>query len=286
MKGFFWLASYPKSGNTWMRVALASLMNGGRAVDINHLQKIHGNAISASRRMFDLVCDVDSTDLTAAEIQRARPQAFRLLADDGDQWGVHKAHEANINTATGQALFPADATIGALYLVRDPRDVALSLASHCARSIDWTIDFMAHEDATLVAQVRSGSHQLPTPLCSWSTHVQSWTGMREYPITVVRFEDLVADPARQFVRVATALDLKVSDTDIAGAVAASSFPVLRQQEEQFGFRERPAQAERFFRQGRAGGWREHLTPDQAQRICSAHEAMMRQLGYLDEVTTQ
>jgi aryl sulfotransferase len=282
MKGFFWLASYPKSGNTWMRVALASLMGGGRAVDINHLQKIHANPISASRHMFDLVCDVDSTDLTAVEIQRVRPQAFRLLAEDGDQWGVHKAHEANINTATGEALFPADATIGALYAVRDPRDVALSLASHCARSVDWTIDVMAHEEATLVVQVRSGPHQLPTPLSSWSTHVQSWMGVRDYPLTLIRFEDMLADPARQLASVASALGLKVSEAEIAGAVAASSFSVLRMQEEQFGFRERPAQAERFFRQGRAGGWREHLTPAQAQRICTAHEAMMQQVGYLHE----
>jgi len=57
---------------------------------------------------------------------------------------------------------------------------------------------------------------------------------------------------------------------------------LARQEEEKGFRERPQHAERFFRQGRSGDWRDKLTPEQIKRIVSEHKTVMRRFGYLDE----
>ena len=61
----------------------------------------------------------------------------------------------------------------------------------------------------------------------------------------------------------------------------ASFDRLREEEERVGFVERPSKAARFFREGRIGGWRRHLTEEQARRIIADHGDMMRRLDYID-----
>lgn len=68
---------------------------------------------------------------------------------------------------------------------------------------------------------------------------------------------------------------------IGKAVRFSDFQVLSRQEAEKGFRERPTEAERFFRQGKSGGWRSQLTAAQAARIVADHGEVMRRFGYLD-----
>jgi hypothetical protein len=73
---------------------------------------------------------------------------------------------------------------------------------------------------------------------------------------------------------------KPNDGELADAIDRSSFERLREQEEKEGFRERPKKAERFFREGRTGQWKEVLTPAQIQRIVDAHGEQMQRFGYL------
>jgi hypothetical protein len=73
---------------------------------------------------------------------------------------------------------------------------------------------------------------------------------------------------------------KPSESELADAIDRSSFERLREQEEKAGFKERPDEAERFFREGRAGQWKEVLTPQQIQRIVDAHGEQMQRFGYL------
>lgn len=279
MSGIIWLASYLKSGNTWMRLALASAREGGGAVDINRFGGAE-DTISASRRHFDSVLDIDSADLTASEVQAARAAAYRLVAESLDAPALWKTHEACGATADGTPIFPASATAGVVYIVRDPRDVAISLANHVGASIDAAIAQMGETGRTVSKATRSLPLQLEQHVGSWSENVESWLDRGPCPPIVVQYEDMRRDMAAVLRRVTEGIGLLVPDMAIAAAVGATDFKVLRAQEDRVGFAERPETAQRFFRSGTAGGWRETLSAAQVARIERDHGAVMARLGYL------
>ncbi len=98
---------------------------------------------------------------------------------------------------------------------------------------------------------------------------------------MVRYEDMLADPTPTFTAIARHLRQKPTPEQIAEAIALSSFQELQQAEVAAGdFRERSERADRFFREGRAGEWRDKLTPEQARRIEDKHHDMMTKFGYL------
>src|SRR5207237_10578443 len=119
--GIWWLASYPKSGNTWLRAILATLMSG-KPVDINAMAFLGPHA--ASRSHFDRALGVDSTSLSYEQELNLRPRVYEILAADAERPLYCKTHVAYLATPAGEALFPATATRGAICVVRDPRAVA------------------------------------------------------------------------------------------------------------------------------------------------------------------
>jgi len=167
-------------------------------------------------------------------------------------------------------------TSGAIYIVRNPLDVAISYAHHLGRSIDRAIEFMNRQNA----EVSGNDKQVYEVYGSWSQHVMSWTRKPHPAIYVMRYEDMLNEPQKTFGALAQHLLFKPSDEQLTDAIDRSSFERLREQEEKDGFRERPEKAERFFREGRAGQWKEVLTPQQVQRIVDAHGEQMQRFGYL------
>jgi len=96
----------------------------------------------------------------------------------------------------------------------------------------------------------------------------------------MRYEDMLAEPQKTFGALARHLLFKPTGGELADAIKRSSFEQLKEQEEKDGFRERPDKAERLFRDGRAGQWKEILTPAQIKRIVDAHGEQMARFGYL------
>lgn len=279
MSGYFWLASYPKSGNTWLRLFLASLEAGGALPDIGE-SSLSINA--ASRSVFDRWLDIDSSDLTEDETLRARPRLYELEARDATAPMLRKVHDAWVSTSAGEPLFPLSVTLGAVCVVRDPRDVAISLAHHMGQSVDQAIERMADPNAVMEAAKYRVPVQLPQPLLDWSSHVHSWLNA---PIKrlLLRYEDMLTEPEKCFGEAARFLGFDANQERITAAVQAVRFDRLRAAEDVTRFVETPFQAERFFRRGIAGGWRDTLTSSQISRIEVDHGRMMRQLGYLQPI---
>ncbi|MBS4052995.1 MAG: sulfotransferase domain-containing protein [Methylomonas sp.] len=277
MKRYFWLASYPKSGNTWLRLFLESLSHEGATPDINAMAFSGGHA--AVRDEFERLLDIESNDLTDEEITRARPRMYELEAQAANAPLLRKVHDAWELTPAGEPLFPIELTLGAIYLVRDPRDVAVSLAHHMRQSLDQTIERMSNPQAMMSMSKRFIPKQLPQRLTSWSGHVESWL---EAPVgrLLLKYEDMLSDPEAHFGAAVRFLGIDADRDKIAAAVEAVAFERLRSEEKARGFVETPPGVEGFFRRGIAGGWRESLTPAQVTRIETDHAAVMRSLNYL------
>ena len=165
-----WLASYPKSGNTWLRAVLTCYLQGaGDSLSINTLI----GSVATQRDMFDELVGLPSSDMTPGEILRLRPLLHELLAAESPHPTFVKVHDACIRTAAGP-LFPRTATAGAVYLVRNPLDVAVSFAHHQQWSIDRTVAEMNRPAATGARRPRRIHGHVPEQRLSWSRNVSSW----------------------------------------------------------------------------------------------------------------
>ena len=278
MRGIFWLASYPKSGNTWFRAFLHNLQAGKtQPADINQLET---GQIASSRIWLDDILGFDSADLLPAEIERMRPEIYRWSSEQ-EQVGHHKIHDAYILLPDGEPMVSRQGTAGALYIIRNPLDVAISAANHWNVDIDTAIGNMADPNFCLARQRKGLSSQLEQRLYDWSGHVRSWTETAGLNCLVLRYEDMHAQALTSFSRAAAFLAIEHSTADIERAIRFSAFDELARQESERGFRERPQHTARFFRQGQPDAWKNQLNGGQIARIIADHGAIMRKYGYLD-----
>jgi hypothetical protein len=279
VKPIVWLASYPKSGNTWFRAFLANLVRDG--AEPAHINALNTGGIASARELFDDMVGVDAADLTPDEIDALRPAVYRKWAEQHDDVGFHKIHDAFIRLDGEQALVPAEATRGAFYFVRNPLDVAVSYAHHAHRDLDSVIGWMADDGHCFASGKKRLHEQLRQRLLSWSGHVASWVDQTEFPVHVLRYEDMSRCPEETFTAAAAFAGLPTERDRVAKALAFASFDELRRQEAADGFNERAPRAESFFRKGQVGSWREELSEEQAARIVADHHDVMKRFGYVD-----
>jgi hypothetical protein len=283
-----WLASYPKSGNTWFRILVANLWSQrDTPVDINVIDST--DSIASGRNPFDQQTLIDSALLTSDEIDRVRPTVYAYaatggtLADPDDPcFPVRfvKAHDAYTLTDRGEPIMAgARGAAGAILFVRDPRDVATSFANHMHCSVDVAIDRMADRDFCFASAADRLDRQFRQRLLDWSGFAESWLDQHDIPVHLVRYEDMLAETvtmARAALRFA---GIEPDPARLERAIAFASIDELQRQEAESGFREAPRKAQSFFRRGIAGGWRDDLTHDQIARIERDHGIMMNRLGY-------
>ncbi len=276
MAGIIWLASYPKSGNTWLRSFLHNLLNSpDRSYDINKLTDLTaGESMVALYRAQDPRLDQHYTDERVREL---RPLVHRAISQSSPDNVLVKTHNALVEEDS-YPLISLDLTAGAIYVVRNPLDVAISFSHHNRTTLDQIIEFM---NTKLAATV---SNEMNVYECydTWSAHVASWTATPSATLHVMRYEDMLANPQKSFAAVVKFLGIEAPRQRIEKAVRLSSFQVLKEQERRLGFRERPRGMEAFFREGKAGQWKKVLSKDQVAAIVSAHREQMARFGYVPE----
>lgn len=278
--GIFWLASYPKSGNTWTRSFIANLTHEEEtAVDINEL---YTGSIASGQHWVEEALGIEIDELSQDEIDRLRPDAYRWIAENQTDPGYHKIHDAYTYLADEEPLIPPEATRGALCIVRNPLDVAISFAHHSHISIDKSIEHMGRSNYAFCARSDRMHNQLRQWLLSWSGHVRSWLDAPGIDRLVVRYEDMQQQPLQTFSAVARFLKLPADQASVSGALEHCAMEKLQQQEAEKGFKEKMSRARSFFRKGIAGDWIETLDKQQVTQIVNDHHEMMAQLGYLDD----
>jgi hypothetical protein len=167
-----WLASYPKSGNTWLRAFLTALLNDGH-VDINSLKT---DGIFSSRLLFDLVTEIESMDLYREEAKCMLADVHRYLGNCGNELRIIKIHDAFLKDSTGKNQIPEDVTHAAIYIIRNPLDIAGSLANHNHSTLQAAVNMLNDINGGLAKQINNLNilYQFSQQLCDWSGHVNSW----------------------------------------------------------------------------------------------------------------
>ncbi len=276
-----WLASYPKSGNTWMRAMLRPLTDEGDQDDLD-INALGGGPIASGRGVLEALTGFAVSDLTVGEIDLLRPVCDTAFDADLSDVRFRKIHDALRLGEDDPPIVPPAASRAAIYIVRDPRDVAVSYAHHNAAPIEKTVAFLGEPGAAVSRSRRDIHQQVRQRMGSWSEHVRSWLDQDLIPVLTVRYEDIKADAIGELGRVTAFAGLDVGPERLAAAVEGARFERLREKEAESGFHERPKRATPFFRRGQVGGWRDELPAELAARVEADHAAVMDRLGYARE----
>lgn len=273
MSNIIWVASYPKSGNTWMRSFLCNLVSGGsKAQDINKLGAFCNNESNAI--FYQAFFEEPVAEIDTASIAKIRSEVQHSIATKKAGTTFLKSHNY-MGYFDGYPLHHPQLTIGWIYVIRNPLDVVVSMTHHYGVSVDDAIDFLNDEEtATSTDEINVYS-----PLSSWSTHVASWTNENHPQVCYVRFEDLLDKPLKTFKRVASVIGIKDSGL-IKQAHKKSSFTEMKKQETKHGFVERIGEFSPFFRKGRKDQWREKLTQEQVLRVIDKNRVQMERFKYI------
>jgi hypothetical protein len=274
MGNIVWLASYPKSGNTWLRAFLANLIaNRSTPVTLDELPAY--GRLEADPEIYSRVAGRPSTQLDFAQLCALRPQVHAAIAAAAPKTVFVKTHSM-AGVHDGVPLLTPQVSAGAIYVVRNPLDVAVSMADHFAIDLDAAIDYLGDERAA----TENSELFVTESLGSWSQHVKSWADMEGPRILVLRYEDLLEKPAKGFARIAKLVGLDADRGRVERAIAHASFSSLAGMERRDGFVEVPIKGKRFFRAGRANQWREALTRTQVMRIIAQQREQMQRFRYI------
>lgn len=266
-RNLIWLASYPKSGNTWVRLFFRAYLAG--ITDINERLELESKD-DVIWQDYEKVSPVPLEKVLPGDVFFLRPAALYGLNAAGHMRLV-KTHCAN-RSMNVIPLIPGGLTRGALYIVRDPRDVAVSYAAHLGVSVDDAITEMAQNRFLLGPPPNENLAQYAS---NWSDNAASWTrGELAFPVLVLKYEDMPGN----FGQAVRFIGEELDEDRLAEAIEAVSFENVRKQEDEHGFVERPPHMKNFFRAGKST-WREVLTKDQVARIEGDHGETMQRLGY-------
>ena len=264
-----WIASFPRSGNTWLRALITAYANGGD-VDINQIMQ------TGDKEPMYYTGIVNAPINTWSMLDQAmlKPAAMKRMLEHAGNNLLLKTHDYNSQIA-GVEQIPPMLSRTAIYLVRDPRETALSFMNHYGMpSMDATLDNMLN-DETLTRFPDKG---LFVPQGSWQMNVASWLEKKPYPVHILRYEDLLAQPFKEFSKVIRVLQMDFDAKLLKKSIQACEFSRLQKAEQKTGFKEGVGQT--FFHKGQADRWRTKLDQKHQDRIVKACGVQMKALGYI------
>ncbi len=275
-----WIASYPKSGNTWFRIFLSNLLaDRDNPIHINDLIK---TPIASSRNSFDYITGVPSEDLTHREIDILRPKVYIYLSKFANKTLFKKVHDAYTYLADGRPLFPSEASKAVIYIVRNPIDVAISMAHYNGSSYEKMIKVLNDPNYAFCAKTNKLFEQLRQKLGDWSYHVNSWTKQSNIPVLTIRYEDMKNNAYNTFKKAVEFLELDKSKDTIQKAINFSDLSILQEQEKEVEFNENSMHANYFFRKGYIGEGKYIYNKQEINTIINKHKNIMKNFHYINE----
>lgn len=266
-----WIQSYPRSGNSWVRAFLHTYMAQLDEVNLPNMGRAFSHDSNAG--IFEALMREEVSKLKPADIGEKRPEFLMRACAQAKGDLVMRSHIMQTDWS-GKPTFHPNFSRAAVVVVRDPRDIAISLAADMGMPIDAAIANMNQPQFALLAKGTT-----PQPIGSWTRNVVSWALRPSMPRLFVRYEDLIENPRREMLRVVQFMNLNLDFAQFDKALAATTFEKMAEAEKAGGFGSR-TEDRPFFRSGQAGQWRDGgLTLPQIAEIEKANAQAMLILGY-------
>mgnify|MGYP001255056774 FL=1 len=263
------LASYPKSGNTWVRLFLDSYFN-----------LIGKKIFSQSFPNKDLYKKFKINYSNFGEIIE-NWESMQNYLNLKSQTNYFKTHNA-LCTINNHKFTDKKNTLGAIYIVRDPRDVLISYANHLGQNHQKILRLLLnkHNGETDVIE---GKEFRRTLMGRWSDHYNSWKSYKEREVLIVKYEDLVKNTKKEFLRILNYLNkidgIKIDINMLNKSIEETSFDKLAKKEKKFGFEE-ASKFGVFFRKGIVGDWKNNLDISISKILEKEFVSEMKELDYI------
>jgi len=272
------LASYPKSGNTWMRSFLGVLTNEENEISsFDELKSDWG--ILSNRYLLDSFLGIKTSELTEQEVQSLRFKAYEFGASHLKEAIFVKTHDTPFYE--GIPIIPKSIVKEVILIVRNPFDMIASYANHMNCSNERSLLNINSGNNALAKSTKKFNNQVAQFMGSWSDFHNCWKNTFRDKVTVIRYEDMLNDSLITFKKVVDASKLNFSENQIQAAIDATRFDKLQKIEQEKGFKEKNTKTKQFFRQGKAGNWRNEITMDMANQIIDRHYSTLLELNYID-----
>ena len=278
-KNIVWIPSYPKSGNTWMRTILTGLIysdSGKFNFDLLSNIDQFDNPIN-----YQFVKDINITDYENLHKMQIVSKYWQQAQEKIGSKNVifYKTHSANYSYENLNYT-NLKKTRGCIYMLRDPRDVAISYAKFIDSSLDETIAHMINSNRQIYNQTKT----IGVVLSRWDYHVASWMSL-DAPTLIIRYEDLlnssqkVMEELLKFMKDSLKINFKYNDEKINNILESTSFSRLKENEEKKGFNE-ASKNSKFFRSGKSNQWKSILSEKQLHIIETNLREYMLKFNYL------
>ena len=283
-----WIASYPKSGNTWIRSLLASYLfseDGQFGFELlKNIEQFSSKDFSSEKLMSSNYQDRISKNWIPSQKKINQDKKIHLL----------KTHNA-LCSINGNNFTDKFNTSAVIYVVRDPRNLISSLVHHYELSLDEAFSFLTNKKKIIFpinAEKREKDikdHEDFNFLSDWSTHYQSWKNINFCPIKIIRYEDCLTDIQKVFVStldfLSKFLKLKFNKEKINNALNSTNFKNLSQMEKNEGFQESATSLKtmkkiKFFNLGKKNNWKKSLDDITIKKVENSFRNDMKELNYL------
>jgi len=273
-----WIASYPKSGNTFIRSFLASyLFSDTGKFDFDLLY----NILQFPSLKFS------KTDLFSKK-DAAQNWIYNQNFFFNNKDTFLKTHNTLIEFEGYKFTSPKQ-TKGAIYIVRDPRNVVLSMSHHYSLTYEESFEKMINNEASLLEKTFNNDHSNFTFLGSWSNHYKSWRDNNEFKVLFLKYEDFEENAEKEFKKILSFIyELKnekfiINDKKFLNALKSTNFTNLKNKENIYGFEESiysdKGKKLNFFNFGFQNKWQKKLPNDIVKKINLSLKNEIIELGY-------
>ena len=274
-----WIASYPKSGNTYIRSFLSAyyFSNNGE-FNFDLLKKI------------EQFPDIQFFDGFISNKEDAAknwlPMQKKLLFNKNVKFlKTHSAYGAFDN----YPFTNSEVTLGAIYIFRDPRNIILSLMNHFSLNEENALEMLFDQNMGIKSEDRNyASYSF---LSTWANHVQSWSNIKNFKTILLKYEDLEDNQNKIFQNLIHFINTLLNNNKgidyqkFEKALETTKFDILKKKENESGFSEAMNSKNQrkkvsFFNLGFHNDWKKNLSNITVQKIEKKFETEMKLLGYI------
>ena len=287
----FWISSYPKSGNTWLRLILCGLFftEDGNLNDFKLLRKITSFDNLANFKFtkdislddFNLIVNgKEYNEESVLTYSKYWIEAQKRIEIQEGSFGLFKTHNARVKI-NKNFYTNSSTTLGFLYLSRDPRDIVISYSKYMNIDIDKTIDFLLNGQ---IMDMKKIDNKMPAILLNWRDHYLSWKKFKDVPNLFLKYEDMLDNVESEILKIINFfnknynINIKNQNNKIKNIIESTQFNSLKKKELQYGF-EKDSNCP-FFRIGQQKQWKKILKQNQINKINKKFNDQLVELNYL------